>query len=107
MTLARIEIPVVEASNASTRIPPSSGNRLYTSCLPRVDRGSVPKTFEMAEEMAETQHTVPERSIPELVKEITAQSAALARKELELAEAELDEAAMVAARRRRRAQAAA
>ena len=46
-------------------------------------------TFEMAEEMAETQHTDTERSIPELVKAITAQSSALARKELELAEAEL------------------
>src|SRR5436190_24026777 len=43
----------------------------------------------MAEEMAETQHTDTERSIPELVKAITAQSAALARKELELAEAEM------------------
>lgn len=41
------------------------------------------------EEMAETQETSAERSVPELVKEITAQSAALARKELELAEAEL------------------
>ena len=41
------------------------------------------------EEMAETQESGTERSIPELVKEITAQSAALARKELELAEAEM------------------
>ena len=44
--------------------------------------------------MAETQETETqgagaERSVPELIKEITAQSAALARKELELAEAEL------------------
>lgn len=41
------------------------------------------------EAMAQTQQTGEERSIPELVKQITAQSAALARKELELAEAEL------------------
>ncbi|MGN6170669.1 MAG: phage holin family protein [Solirubrobacteraceae bacterium] len=41
------------------------------------------------EEMAEAQQIGAERSIPELVKEITAQSAALARKELELAEAEM------------------
>jgi hypothetical protein len=39
--------------------------------------------------MAETQESSAERSIPELVKEITAQSAALARKEIELAEAEM------------------
>ena len=39
--------------------------------------------------MAETQESSAERSVPELVKEITAQSAALARKELELAEAEM------------------
>ena len=39
--------------------------------------------------MADTRETGSERSIPELVKEITAQSAALARKEMELAEAEL------------------
>lgn len=39
--------------------------------------------------MAETQERGEERSVPELVREITAQSAALARKELELAEAEL------------------
>jgi uncharacterized membrane protein YqjE len=39
--------------------------------------------------MAETRETGEGRSVPELVKEITAQSAALARKELELAEAEL------------------
>lgn len=39
--------------------------------------------------MAETQDNDTERSIPELVKAITAQSSALARKELELAEAEL------------------
>ena len=38
--------------------------------------------------MAETQESSAERSVPELVKEITAQSAALARKEIELAEAE-------------------
>jgi uncharacterized membrane protein YqjE len=41
------------------------------------------------DEMAETQESGAERSVPELVKDITAQSAALARKELELAEAEL------------------
>ncbi len=39
--------------------------------------------------MAETQDSIAERSVPELVKEITAQSAALARKEIELAEAEV------------------
>lgn len=39
--------------------------------------------------MAETRERGEERSVPELVREITAQSAALARKELELAEAEL------------------
>ena len=39
--------------------------------------------------MAETQESSAERSVPELVKEITAQSAALARKEIELAEAEM------------------
>jgi Putative Actinobacterial Holin-X, holin superfamily III len=39
--------------------------------------------------MAEIQESSAERSVPELVKEITAQSAALARKELELAEAEM------------------
>lgn len=39
--------------------------------------------------MAETHQTGEERSVPELVREITSQSAALARKELELAEAEL------------------
>jgi hypothetical protein len=39
--------------------------------------------------MAETQESSEERSVPELVREITAQSAALARKELELAESEL------------------
>ena len=39
--------------------------------------------------MAETQKSNAERSVPELVKEIATQSAALARKELELAEAEL------------------
>jgi hypothetical protein len=39
--------------------------------------------------MAQTQESNDERSIPELIKEITTQSAALARKELELAEAEL------------------
>ena len=39
--------------------------------------------------MAETQESGKERSIPELLKEITTQSAALARKELELAEAEM------------------
>jgi uncharacterized membrane protein YqjE len=56
-----------------------------------VDRGSVLKTLEMAdpEEMAEAHQSGAQRSVPELVKEITAQSAALARKELELAEAEL------------------
>lgn len=40
-------------------------------------------------EMAEIRDRGQERSIPELVREITAQSAALTRKELELAEAEL------------------
>ena len=39
--------------------------------------------------MTETQESGAERSVPELVKEITTQSAALVRKELELAEAEL------------------
>jgi predicted phage tail protein len=39
--------------------------------------------------MAEIQESSAERSVPELVKEITAQSAALARKEIELAEAEM------------------
>ena len=39
--------------------------------------------------MAETQESSEERSVPELVREITAQSAALARKEIELAEAEM------------------
>ena len=39
--------------------------------------------------MAETQQSNAERSVPDLVKEITAQSAALARKEIELAEAEM------------------
>ena len=39
--------------------------------------------------MAETREPDQTKSIPELVKEITAQSAALARKELELAEAEM------------------
>lgn len=39
--------------------------------------------------MAETQESSAERSVPELVKEITAQSAELARKEIELAEAEM------------------
>ena len=39
--------------------------------------------------MAETREPQVERSVPELVNDITAQSAALARKELELAEAEL------------------
>lgn len=39
--------------------------------------------------MAETKESSEERNIPELVKQITAQSAALARKELELAEAEM------------------
>lgn len=39
--------------------------------------------------MAETQESNAERSVPELVKDITAQSAALARKEIELAEAEM------------------
>ena len=44
----------------------------------------------MAEhEMAQTQDSGAERSVPELVKEITTQSAALVRKELELAETEL------------------
>ena len=49
------------------------------------------KTLSMADpkEMAETHESGTERSIPELLKEITAQSAALARKELELAEAEM------------------
>jgi Putative Actinobacterial Holin-X, holin superfamily III len=49
------------------------------------------KTLSMADpkEMAETHESDRERSIPELLKEITAQSAALARKELELAEAEM------------------
>ena len=42
-----------------------------------------------SEEMAQTQETGTERSVPALVKQITAQSAALARKELELAEAEM------------------
>lgn len=41
------------------------------------------------ETTAETHQTDEGRSVPELVKQITAQSAALARKELELAEAEL------------------
>jgi uncharacterized membrane protein YqjE len=40
-------------------------------------------------EMAQTRESTAERSVPELVKEITTQSAALARKEIELAEAEL------------------
>ena len=39
--------------------------------------------------MAEIQESSAERSVPELVKDITAQSAALARKEIELAEAEM------------------
>ncbi len=39
--------------------------------------------------MAEAPDTMDEKSIAELIKQITAQSAALARKELELAEAEL------------------
>lgn len=39
--------------------------------------------------MTDTTQSSAQRSVPELVKEITAQSAALARKELELAEAEL------------------
>jgi putative superfamily III holin-X len=43
----------------------------------------------VAEEMEQAQDNDTERSIPELVKAITAQSSALARKELELAEAEL------------------
>lgn len=41
------------------------------------------------DEMTDTRESSGGRSVPELVKEITAQSAALARKELELAEAEL------------------
>jgi hypothetical protein len=39
--------------------------------------------------MADSSETTSEKSVPELIKQITAQSAALARKELELAEAEL------------------
>jgi hypothetical protein len=39
--------------------------------------------------MADTREKSEQRSVPELVKQITSQSAALARKELELAEAEL------------------
>jgi Putative Actinobacterial Holin-X, holin superfamily III len=39
--------------------------------------------------MAEIQESSAERSVPELVKDITAQSAALARKEIELAEADM------------------
>jgi uncharacterized membrane protein YqjE len=39
--------------------------------------------------MAETRESIEEKSVPELVKQITAQSSELARKEIELAEAEL------------------
>jgi uncharacterized membrane protein YqjE len=39
--------------------------------------------------MAETRESIEEKSVPELVKQITAQSTELARKEIELAEAEL------------------
>ena len=39
--------------------------------------------------MAETRERVEDKSVPELVKQITAQSSELARKEIELAEAEL------------------
>lgn len=39
--------------------------------------------------MAETRESIEEKSVPELVKQITARSTELARKEIELAEAEL------------------